>query len=571
MPNTTCYRAIACALCLASVAAPTAAQRVEQMIHAKPVLVSGSMDATTIFYQASGITPRYPSFNYVVTGSPVISVYGWSIPFSFVIGKEQNSFSQPFNQIGLSPTYKWITIHAGYRNLSFSPYTLAGHTFLGGGMELNPGKFRFAFIYGRFNRATPLDTAERLYFSSFSYRRTGMSVKIGYGSSNNYIDLIALKAKDDPSSLNQGKGPADSLGIAPAENTVTGYTIHLTLWKQVLSLESNGALSLYTTDVNAPRIQDSSYGKDVKKVDDLVTVRTSSELYGAFDAAIRYRTRNFSLRLQYRHIDPGYQSMGAYFLNNDLENYTFSPSLTLFRHRLRFSGSLGLQKDDLAGNKRARSHKTIGSANLTAEITERLGADLSFTNYSINQTVKTLRFADSLKVVESSRQFAFSPRYMISGATVSHSILASANICQARELNPARTDSLGADIDTYNYLVNYQLSLIQQQAAFTLCLNHTEMKGAGLTDGNQGATLGGSKTWEKGKLIVSANAGYLLSKRNEEKGRILTGSFQLRYRLFKGHALHLMAYYTDNTPDHPTSYYPKYTETRAEAGYGFSF
>jgi len=571
MPNTSCYFAIACTLCLNAVATLSTAQRVEQMMQARPVLLSGSMDATTIFYHASGITPRYPSFNYVVTGSPVISLYGWSIPFSFVIGKEQNSFSQPFNQFGLSPSYKWITIHAGYRNLNFSPYTLAGHTFLGGGVELNPGKFRFAVIYGQFNRATSLDTAERLYFSTFSYRRTGMAVKVGYGSPNNYIDLIALKAKDDASSLKLGKNVLDSLGIAPAENTVTGYTIHLSLWKQLLSVESNGALSLYTADINAPQIQDSSYDKAVKKVNNIATVRTSSELYGALDVALRYKMKNFSLRLQYRHIDPGYQSMGAYFLNNDLESYTVSPSLTLFRSRLRFSGSLGLQKDDLAGNKRARSHKTIGSANLTAEITDRLGVDGSFSNYSINQTVKTLRFADSLKVVESSRQFSLSPRYMIPGATLSHSFLASANISQARELNPARTDSLGGDIDTYNYLLNYQLGLTQQQAAVTLCFNHTEMKGAGLTDANQGVTLGGSKTWGKGKLVLSANAGYLLSKRNEEKGRILNGSLQLRYKLFKGHALHLMAYYTDNTPDHPTAYYPKYTETRAEAGYGFSF
>lgn len=571
MPNTSCYFAIVCMLCLTAVATLSTAQRIEQMVHAKPVILSGSLDATGIFYHASGITPRYPSFNYVVTGSPVIALYGWNIPFSFVIGKEQNSFSQPFNQFGASPSYKWITIHAGYRNLTFSPYTLAGHTFLGGGVELNPGKFRFAAIYGEFNRATSLDTAQRLYFSNFSYRRTGMAVKIGYGGANNYFDVIVLKAKDDPSSLKLGKSTVDSLGISPAENTVTGYTLHLSFWKQLLSLESNGALSLYTADVNAPRIQDSSYDKDVKKVSGLVTVRNSSELYGAFDFALRYRVRNFSARLQYRHIDPGYQSMGAYFLNNDLESYTVAPSLTLFRSRLRFSGSLGLQKDDLAGNKRARSHKTIGSANLSAEITDRLGADLSFSNYSINQTVKTLRFADSLKVVESSRQFSFSPRYTIPGATISHSFLASANISQARELNPARTDSLGGDINTYNYLLNYQLALTQQQAAFTLCLNHTEMKGNGLTDGNMGATLGGSKTWGKGKIVLSANAGYLLSKRNEEKGRILTGSLQLRYKLFKGQALHLMAYYTDNTPDHPTSYYPKYTETRAEAGYGFSF
>src|SRR5689334_20763279 len=149
------------------------AQQVEKMIDAKPVVVSGSFDATAIFYQANGITDRYLPFNYVISGTPVISFYGWQIPFSIIIGKQQSSFTQPFNQFGMSPSYKWITIHAGYRNLNFSPFTLAGYTFLGGGVELTPGKFRFAAMYGQFNKATSFDTAQSLYFSNFSYRRTG--------------------------------------------------------------------------------------------------------------------------------------------------------------------------------------------------------------------------------------------------------------------------------------------------------------------------------------------------------------------------------------------------------------
>ncbi len=546
-------------------------QNVEQMIHSKPVTFSGNVDATAIFYHANGIPNRYLPFNYVITGSPAISVYGWQIPFSFIVGKQQSAFTQPFNQVGLSPTYKWVTIHAGYRNLSFSPFTLAGHTFLGAGIELTPGKFRFAAMYGQFNKATALDTAQSIYFSSFSYKRTGMAVKIGYGTQNTFIDLIALKAKDDPNSIKTSKAVADSLGITPAENTVFGYNMRVGILKQHLSFESNGAISLYTNDINAPAIQDSSYDGNVKKLDNIANVKTSSELFGAIQAAIRYRTKNFSVRLQYNHIDPGYQSMGAYFLNNDLESYTIAPTFTLLRNKLRFSGSLGLQHDDLAKSKRARSKKVIGSANLSAEFTERFGVDLTYSNYSINQTVKTIRFADSLKVVESSTQFSVSPRYIFSTATVSHSFILSANISQAKELNPADTSSINADINTNNYLLNYQLGFIEQNASIFLSLNYTQMKGDQITDGNSGATIGGSKSWSKGKINFSASAGYLFSKRNDEKGKIITGSLQCRYNFFKKHALHLTAFYTGNTPDHPTVDYPKYTEYRVEAGYGFSF
>jgi len=558
-------------LSLSAITDVARAQQVESMLSSKPVVLSGNVNVTTIFYDARGIPNRYLPFNYVISGNPVLSLYGMQIPVSFVIGKQQSSFMQPFNQFGLSPTYKWITVHAGYRNLTFSPYTLAGHTFLGGGVELNPGKFRFAAIYGQFNKATAMDTAQGIYFSNFSYKRTGMSVRIGYGTENNYFDLIALKAKDLPGSLKISKGMADSSGITPAENTVAGYAFRISFWKQRLSLESNGAVSLYTNDVDAPKIQDSSYDNDVKKLTNLANVRTSSEAYGAIDAAIRYKTKDFSVRLQYRHVDPGFQSMGAYFLNNDLENYTVAPAFLAWKRRIRFSGSLGFQRDDLSKNKRAKAHKVIGSANLSADLTQRLGIDLNYSNYSVNSTVKTIRFADSLKIVQSSSQFSFTPRYTIPGVTLSHSILFSGNLSKAKELNPMREDSLNSDINTYNYILNYQLNFIPAQASVYISLNHTQLKSSILEDGNDGATLGASKSWLKNKLNLSASGGWLFSKRNDEKGRVITGSLQCRYNFLRGHLFRVTAYYTNSRPDHPTPVYPDYSEMRAEVGYGFSF
>jgi len=546
-------------------------QDVEKMLHAKPVTLSGTIGMTSIFYNASGIPNRYLPFNYVISGSPTLSIYGLQIPVSFVIGKQQNSFTQPFNEFGLSPTYKWITIHAGYRNVYFSPYTLAGHTFLGGGMELNPGKFRFGFIYGRFNKATILDTAQNLYFLNFSYKRTGLSFRLGYGTENNHFDLIGLHAKDDPGSLKISKGLTDSSGIAPAENSVVGYSMRFSFLKNHLIFESNGAVSLYTNDVNSPRLVDSNYDKSLHQINQLAAVRTSSEAYSAVDASVRYKTRDFSVKIQYRRVDPGFQSMGAYFLNNDLENFTIAPTFLAWKRKLRFSGSLGIQRDDLTNQKRAKANKVIGSANLSADFSDRLGIDGSYSNYSVNQTVKTIRFADSLKVVQSSAQLSVTPRYTIPGVDISHMIILSANLSKARELNPMRADSLNGDINTYNYLLNYQLNFIPQLASVFISFNHTELQSSIITDENNGVTLGISKALLKSKLNFSVSGGYLFNKRNEEKGKILTGSLQCRYLFYGRHQLRVSAYYTGSTPDHPSLIYPKYTETRTEIGYGFSF
>jgi opacity protein-like surface antigen len=548
----------------------TTAQDIEQMVKSEPVELSGALSATTIFYNSSGIQSRYLPFNYVISGTPVLSLYGIHIPFSFIIGRQHSSVTQPFNQFGLSPRYKAVTAHLGYRNLTWSPLTLAGHTFLGAGVEVQSGLLRFGAMYGQLNKATALDTTRSLYFSNFSYKRTGMAVRVGIGNEEHFFDVIALKAKDIASSARRYSDLADSIGMSPAENTVIGYNMRISLWKQRLTVESDAAISLFTNDMRAPEIDEERFDSNVRRLKALGDLNISSELYGAVQTGLRYRYRNMAVRLTYRYVDPGYQSMGAYWLNNDLENVTVAPAFTLLNNKLRFNGSLGLQRDDLSNNKRAKAKKVIGSANLSADLSKRLNADLSFSNYSINQTVKTIRFADSLKVVQSSRQFSVMPRYTISGGNETHMFMFAVNLSAAKELNPFREDSVNTDINTSNLTMTYQLGLTQEKASLFLSLNHTAMQSALIEDRNRGLTIGGSKSALENRLSVSISMGYLFAERNNEQGTIINGSLQGRYAVHRRHALRLSAYHTGNTPDKPSAAYPKFTETRAEFGYGFT-
>ncbi|MEQ8338575.1 MAG: hypothetical protein RIA62_14560 [Cyclobacteriaceae bacterium] len=54
--------------------------------------------------------------------------------FIFLLGSN-TSFQQPFNQYGMSPTYKNVTAHIGFRSMNFSRYSLAGHLFLVPGLK----------------------------------------------------------------------------------------------------------------------------------------------------------------------------------------------------------------------------------------------------------------------------------------------------------------------------------------------------------------------------------------------------------------------------------------------------
>src|SRR6478736_8024919 len=155
----------------------SAAQSLDNLAEKDPVKINGGLSLSQIGYTANGIENRRDPYSYFLTGNVNLSIYGWSIPFSFALSNQNRSFQQPFNQFGLHPTYKWATAHVGYANMTFSPYTLSGHIFRGIGVDLSPGKFHFAAMYGNLQRAVPWDSINS---RKAAFRRDGFGIKTGY-------------------------------------------------------------------------------------------------------------------------------------------------------------------------------------------------------------------------------------------------------------------------------------------------------------------------------------------------------------------------------------------------------
>lgn len=107
-------------------------QDLSQIGKGEAIKVNGGISVSQLFNSSFGGEQRRDPYNYYLNGNLNFSIYGLSIPLTFNFSNQQFGFQQPFNQYGLSPTYKWITLHAGYTSMSFSPYTLSGHLFLGG-------------------------------------------------------------------------------------------------------------------------------------------------------------------------------------------------------------------------------------------------------------------------------------------------------------------------------------------------------------------------------------------------------------------------------------------------------
>lgn len=533
------------------------------------VRVSGGLNAYAGLYASNGIAARNQPAPLGLSGAVTVTLPGGvSLPFSAVLGNQGSSFRQPFNQFGVSPTYKWATLHAGYRNVSFSPFTLAGHTFLGGGVELNPGKLRLGAVYGRFNKAISTNLAEPDIIPA--YQRTGYAVKVGYGKPGNYVDLILLRARDDSSSI-AAQPQSLTQAVVPAENLVVGLTTRLLILKH-LTVELDEAVSAYTRDVRATPVMSEGSNPLVRLFGRLLTPRLSTQLTQATQAAIGYRGGLAGIRFQYKRIDPNFQTMGAYYFQSDIESYALAPNLTLLAGKLQLSGSYGLQFDNLAGNKAARTGRKIGSLVASYNPSATFGLDLQLANYGISQQAGLRPIIDTLRLAQNNLSATVSGRYTIQKNDVMQVFTLTTTYQQLSDLNAttaSQTESRNTNLNlgyfyqqtTTGWGINGMLSYTQTQLPVVV------------GDTNQtvrffGPTLGATQSFFDKKLTTSATASYLINQQAGLTGKVLTISASAGYQVAKRQTLSLAANYLNSNTGIQAQLF---NELRANLCYGLSF
>lgn len=464
-------------LILFTILVPISGQNLENIKDKKAVELSGSLSLQSNFYGVSGIEQRRSPFSYSVTGSPILKIYGITLPFTIFYSNEQSRFSQPFNQFGVSPYYKWAKFHLGYRNVHFSPYTLAGHTFLGVGVELNPGKLRFGAVYGRFQKAIAEDTAlvvdSTLYNKPIpSFERKGYAIKIGMGSEKNYVDFIYFKGSDDFNSIPYQPELYD---ISPAENAVFGISSNFTFFKS-LTWKTDIGLSLYTLDTMAQGFE----GADIEKhsiLNSVITPNVSTQILTAGETSLKFKQKYYALNLKYKRVDPDYKSMGIYYIQGNLEQYTFGSSVMLFKNKWITSGTIGFQHDNLYDKNAMNTGRTIGSCNMSINPNQKFGLNLQYSNYGISQRPSGLiqDLSDTLTIHQISQSVSIMPRLSIINAKASHIFFVQVSYQGLRNKNLLNnmTSDMTSKMVTFNY--NVMLMESNMSVSPSVFYNSTEI------------------------------------------------------------------------------------------------
>jgi hypothetical protein len=492
------------------------AQNLENIGRGKAFGLSGGVNANNVFYHANGIENRRNPNNYFLSGNLNLSIYDWSVPISFSYSDQNKSFQQPFNQYGLSPTYKWITLHGGYRSMMFSNYTVSGHLFLGGGFDITPTeKIKVSGFYGRLQKAVEEDTAKQSNLPA--YERNGGGVKFTYGTQKDFISAIIFKAVDNRTSLSSEPVYAD---VTPQENLVLGLDFGTVLLKR-LTFKGEVATSAMTKDVRAEAIH---AGNLFDKLPFGFNPRASSSYYQAYKSTLQYAMKNVGVGLAYERVDPGYRTLGAYYFNNNLESFSVTSAATLFEKKARVSGQVGVQRNNLNHDQLNTMNRLSGSININYLVSPRLVYNVSYSNF---QTV--INFRSQFVVINQATPYEnmdtlnFRQLSQNANGNVNYVLNESKERRQNVNVNLSyqKTSDEQANIkqpsgaDFYNVNSSYTLLIAEYNATINIAANANYTRAAGSENKIYGPTASIRKTYFNKKLSTNATISYNNAYQND--------------------------------------------------------
>ena len=393
------------------------------------IKISGELGSYGEGYSVSGRESRRPGQTGRLFFRPSISFFdNFSISFDIFLSTEGSAAQQQISTLSLHPVWGWSRWHIGDFSPELSKFTMNGINIRGGGVELNPGWFRFAAYGGQSQRATNVGA----YGSMYS--RHVVAGKIGIGSETSFFDINFVRSKDDIKSLPRdifreivtvpltdttSRIDTQFVGITPQENLVVGATSAFRLFNGAFRFKGEAVGSIFTKDLTSKKISQSDLSELPNGFDKIYAPRLSSSADYAYFIDLGLNLRVVNSRFSYTLIGPGYTSMGLPTLINDKKSYSGGLGLNLLNGALTLQGTYINQTDNLANQKKFTTDRnTYGlSTNIRPIQSVNVATSImlnAMTNSSTNDTLKMNNLSTSFNTNVSWQVKAFGLQNTIS-------------------------------------------------------------------------------------------------------------------------------------------------------------
>jgi hypothetical protein len=538
----------------------------------KPFTFSGNIGGGLNFYNSNEVSTTRDPFTWNLYGNFTPTIYSLSLPVSFVINQYSRSYTSPFAQFGISPTYKWIKLHLGYGNINMSPLTFGGQSFKGAGIELTPGIFRFAAFYGSLNKAVSEDTTSG-HLAMPQYGRKGFGARIGVGTESNHIDFIYFHAKDDSGTV---KLINDTLILRPQENTVIGTSFKLTFVKRII-WTADLAASALTQDLAAQKVAKDTLTKSIDKLfSGLIDYRNSTVVSMSGQSQLTLLLNGFNTTLGYRRVQADFKSLGVPYMLNDVEAWQWNAGAVLAKGKMNLNANITTQHNDISHNEESELHNLTGSFNMGAMLSPHANLGLAATLVNLQQTDGTNHISDSIRQDEQIYNFSVTPSFNFGDTRIASSLSFGLNYSILNDQNPVTSPSDNSH--TLTGTANYSCAFIPQAWSLNGSFVYNRYAQDTSVYTSYGINAGGAAQLLKDKSLgFSLTVGYLINKytAGTVKNNITSG-INVHYTVLKKHSF--SAYFnivatppTSSSLQQKLPYSVSTTNTAGGLSYNYSF
>lgn len=530
--------------------------------------ITGGLGFSNQAYFSSGINARRDSYQWNARASLNFSFAGLSAPFSFTFSDANRQFNLPsYTFAGMSPRYKWATLHAGDRSMNFSKYTFGGISFRGVGLELNPGKWYVGGFYGQLNRALASDL-NAVQSLNGVYERNGYGLKVGYGDQKFAYDIILFGANDNE---NPGIELPTNLTLTPANNNVVSFNGRQGIGKK-LTAQLEVAHSVYNQDKDAPELAASelNFGNQLFGI---INPTESVQSGTAGRAGLFYNGKNFGLQTGYERITRGFRTLGALFFNNDSENITAGVNTTQLDGRLSIFVNGGLERTNLDQADTEATSRVIGAVNLSYRPDDKWMSQLGFSNFRNDTKLRAQRdpavFVDSIFLAQVTRAGNLMVSRRLGGEGSSRTI--SLNVAHQRANNIIDEE---VDQQSNTRFTNLQLSyggaLEDVGLQYNFGLNANFISLVNFSTRSYAPAAGLTKRFFNNALSVNLRTALsFVSQENAGNDNVFNASLGGTWRMANSHSVNFgLTHLNRFGSDQPTR---NFSEWYLRAGYGYRF
>ncbi|MEP6795280.1 MAG: hypothetical protein ABJB16_13200, partial [Saprospiraceae bacterium] len=266
--------------------------------------------------------------------------------------------------------------------------------------------------------------------------------------------------------------------------------------------------------------------------------------------------------------DPDFKSMGIYYLQTDVSQWTIAPHVTLLGKKLRLRGSVGIQNNNLYNTRLATNKRIITSANAQWNQSRFFQIGAYYTNFGLTQTPGLRAITDSTRVSQINGSYGISPSFFWGNDIWQHQVYSTISLNKL-SFNKSALIPIEA-IRTIQFNGGYTISR-QAEKSFAFGVLFTWLQ-SDLGNSNTNSTgFGGNTSFNsaKGKWNLSAQAQYFLNTQDENpNGHSIVFSTDIQYQVQKSLQFFLLGLLIQNTPAISEN---AFTEKQATMGLQLNF